>query len=313
MNTDEIIRNAKRESLSRGDVSSSVREIGSSNNVILGQIMSQNKEVVSQLARLATAQEAMVRLLSEAVDHMSGMRNSMEDMKLAGAMSSMSLNTGGEQRNVQYLHNGTKLTSRYHWVACVLQTFITMIEHDLSSRMVTYPDSVNCHFKDLAATVMAVCKNECNVPGITNTSVIEVGDKKRFASSDAAGLIASRDSSSSGVLTASNLHHFTTPVVAETMKEAEWVRQRLCLMDGVLSPLQVDILKSMSSPLVATDGDGYRVNYKPESVLPRNSGALHLKVRKLLATPRGVYIAERMKGRSMQEAYNAASKDNQSE
>ena len=118
-------------------------------------------------------------------------------------------------------------------------------------------------------------------------------------------LISSSDIKSPTILSESMISRIDNPVTRPVMQDIEWIQQRLCYMEGVLSARQVGILNSLKFPVVKPKSED-ELNWDKSSIVPRQSHPMTRQISDLTKTKKDEYIKLRMKNRSITDAYSIA-------
>jgi hypothetical protein len=164
---------------------------------------------------------------------------------------------------------------------------------------------VDCDFKTMENAVRIVSTERCSIASVEYKNIIGTKEKDSQPFSLLYPHIASADKKAPTTLSESMLGHICNPVTRNTMQDLEWIRQRLCHLDGVLSAKQIDVLKSIGTPLVKP-GTVDELNWDTKSINPRMSHPLVREISELTKTKKDEYISLRMRGKKIQAAYNEA-------
>lgn len=117
--------------------------------------------------------------------------------------------------------------------------------------------------------------------------------------------IVSTNENSPTILPEAMLSVICNPVTRNMMTSLDWIRQRLCYTDGVLSARQIDILSSIKSPLIKADSSS-GLNFDIAKIKPRPSHPLSRDISDLIKTKKDLYITYRMNGSTIIGAYEEA-------
>jgi len=302
-----------------GSVRSQIREQGESmaelgaptNNMLLASIS-------ASLATLVQRDSSSTRILNSLNDNISMLSQHIIDVKglletqntiLASlsigtpdrSSTSVSKKTGGE-----WYYQGVPLVSRYKVYACIISHMINMVQLHMDSIGIFYPDSVDCDFQTLSEAVRLSCTNRTSVPNTTYRNIIEIKDTGSQGLDIIYPVIASQDKNTPTTMLESRLTDISNQITRDIMQQVDWIRQRLCYMDCILSVKQIDILKSIQHPFVEDDG----LNWNKDSCKPRGSHPLTHEVRSLVQTRKKIYMTERLKNIPVLAALQTAQSNN---
>lgn len=98
---------------------------------------------------------------------------------------------------------------------------------------------------------MAKCK--CRYKGIAYREIIELQEKRSQASEFLYLMVASMDKKASTTVPKYTLSNMYNSVTRGLFVYLDRVIQRLCCLDGILSVRQIDILRSIRTPVVSPD------------------------------------------------------------
>ncbi len=285
----------------------SMKEMGApTNNMLLNLIYAESKrmgdETMRVVHRLDKIEQAMLGIddgIKQLCNLVSRQTDILASIKLdEGATSTApARKENGKVRDWYY--RGTKLTTKYYAYTCILVHLIAMVELRMEQRSIQYPDSVDCGFVQLQSAVRVVSTSRCAVRGIDYKAPIQLGSKDDQALDNIYPIIASSEARDATTLSESQLNRLQNPITRPIMQYLEWIRARLCLLEGLLSPKQIDILKSIRQPLILPDSDNNELNFDVTELRPRQSHPATQNISALTATQKTVWIQNRMKGRSI--------------
>lgn len=177
------------------------------------------------------------------------------------------------QQGSSWYYQATRLSSKYHVYGCILMHLIDMVQVHMDIQGNHYPDSVDCDFKSMHNAVRIVSTERCNISSVEYNNVISVKEKDSQCFNLLYQHIASTDPTTPTTLAESMLSHICNPITRPVMQDVEWIRQRLCHLDGILSAKQIDVLKSISSPLIR-QGTVDELDWDTAAIRPRLSHPL---------------------------------------
>lgn len=289
-----------------------------SNNMLLSNILSEGKRTADEVMRLNMKTEKLEQGMDNLVDSMSAICKLLE--KQNEILASISIGQGSSlsspiSRNTptsqSWYYQGNKLSSRYHVYACILFHFIDMVQVHMDLKSIYYPDSVDCDFKSMQNAVRIVCTERCSIPTVEYKNTIIVKDKDSQPFDILYPIISSTDPAEPTSVTESLLSRMINPVTRNVMQEIEWIRQRLCHLQGIVSVKQIDILKSIKAPFLKQDSN-HELNWDERQIRPRSSHPLVKDILELSGPQRSEYIKLRMKNKTIEVAYEAAKEFTQS-
>jgi len=292
-----------------------MKEMGApTNNMLLSLICAESKRtadetmrLVHRLDKLEHAMQDIGEAVKQLCDLVSKQTDILASLKLNEG-SSYNAHTRKENGKVrEWYYRGTKLTTKYHAYACILMHLMTMVELHMEHESVQYPDSVDCGFLPLQNAVRVVSTERCNVRSIDYKATIPLGSKDDQAFDNIYPIIASSDARDPVTLSESQLHRLHNPITRNIMQYLEWIRARLCLLDALLSPRQVDILKSIGQPLILPNSINNELNFNIVELKPRASHPATQNVSALSSAQKAIFIRNRLKGQSIADSIPIAS------
>ena len=288
----------------------SMKEMGApTNNMLLNLICGESKrvgdETMRAVHRLDKIEEAILGI-DDGIKQLCGLVSQQTDILASIKLGERTTSTtparkeNGKVRDWYY--RGTKLTTKYHAYACILVHLMAMVELRMEQRLIQYPDSVDCAFLQLQTAVRVVCSNRCAVRDIDYKLPIQLGSKDDQALDNIYPIIASSQPGDATTLSESQFNSLHNPITRPIMQYLEWIRTRLCLLDGLLSPKQIDILKSIRQPLILPDSDNNELNFDVTKLRPRPSHPATQNISALPTTQKNIWIQNRMKGQSIADS-----------
>lgn len=289
-------------SLNEDDVAGQLKVVGGlTNNGLLHKIYSESKRSADEQART----NAMLQKMSTTLDNINFLMESqleiLSKMSLASPQSSTN-EIKADKSNSSWYYRGIRLTSRHHIHACILSQLIDIVQLHLDSMGKYYPDSVDCDFKTLVTCVRIVCTERCSIRDLVKRESIGIKEKDTLAADLIYKYISSPSKGGVTSLSEQMLPNISNPITRPILQEVEWVRQRLCYTEGVLSAKQVDILRSIGFPLIKQSSQS-ELNWDRDSIFPRGSHTLTSSISSLKASQKDAYIRQRMKNHSMVDSY----------
>lgn len=294
------------------DVAETLRQSGTpSNNILLSIILSETRrgnDEIMKLTNSLTKLTSSLNTLSNSNERICELLDTQNTILASMSMSNDGSShhgkgTAGSAENTWY-YQGVKLVSRHHVYACIVSQMIGIAQLHLDNNGVRYPDSVDCEFNLLVTSIRVVCSIASNAKGVEYKMPINAKEKGDQGFDSIYPSISSRDSKFPTTMTESNISQIINPITRDVMQIVEYIRQRLCLLECILSPRQIDIIKSISFPF----NKGEQLNWNMGSITPRASHPNSQEVGMLSANQKKVYIRERVTGKSVGESLQIASK-----
>lgn len=300
------------------------KEIGApTNNVILRAILDEQKRTnryidttINEFRNLSVGMSSIINSVESLASTMQEMNDTIKDqMELQASMrSSMGISdistpdTPVTRRTVpngiEWFYQSSILNNKYKIIGAVLSHLINMIKLRLETSGIFYPDSVDCSFDLFSNCISKACNVRCSIPDVEYRNKINIREKNDPAYKVLLPIVASKNPVSPTSLREDQIKDLWDPRLRNVMQETEWIRQRLCRIEGVLSPQQCDILKSISFPIVK-DGE---LNWDPNKINVRKSHPISQDIEALGQTQKLVYVESMARGKDMvtsyEEAYN---------
>jgi hypothetical protein len=270
------------------------------NNILLSNIQSESKRTADEVLRLNSRLVSLETTVSDLLFEVSKLCKLTQQQNDILASKDHKQGTAGDR-----WYMGTKLGSKHHFYACVIGHLIDMVQIHMDVAGLHYPDSEDCDFKSLCTAVRIVSSERCSIRSVDykNTIILKEKDSQQLIA--LYPLISSADKTKPVTLSESMISRISTPITREVLQGIEWIRQRLCHLDGILSIKQIDILKSIRHPIVKEDSDS-ELNWDLRVVKPRSSHPLSRDIGDLIRTKKDEYIKLRMQGENVIDAYNKA-------
>lgn len=318
-----IASSATRQSIqsSYNDAAGVMKEFGApSNNMLLSAIHGEVKRNADELLKTNNRISKLESLLTGVYENTERMCELMEQQNILLSSQHMQAMDGAStppigasalrpRRQIgdaiTWHYDGFKLTSKTKVLACIICQFMNIVRLQMERRNIRYPDSVDCKFTTLDSCISESSKMRCTIPGITFKGEIPLPEVGTPASDAVLPLVASANPNTPTTLPESRLVEFSAPMMRELMLAIERVLQRLCKLDHILSPQQIDILRSIKIPIVVPGSDG-ELNWDSSIVTPRNSNPLCNQVASLSPTGKKVYIQEIIRAQSAMQAWTTA-------
>lgn len=298
---------------SQDGVAGALKHMGApSNGILLSNILAESKRTADETMRLNNKIQRLEEGINRLVDGMSTMCNLLESQN--EILASISIGQGSSAltpilRNTPtsqpWYYQGNKLSSRYHVYACILFHFIDMVQVHMDLKNLHYPDSVDCDFKSMHNAIRIVCTERCSIPKVEYKNTIIVKEKDSQPFDLLYPIISSTDPTKPTSVTESLLSRMINPVTRNVMQEVEWIRQRLCYLEGIISVKQIDVLKSLKAPFLKQDSD-HELNWDERQIKPKSSHPLVRDILELPGPQRNEYIKLRMRNKTIQDAYESA-------
>jgi hypothetical protein len=319
----QLASDALKESIdnSYNDPGSAVKEFGGavSNNLLLKAIHTEMKRNADETMRLNSVMSSTMSTLVEAINTMSEKiqylseltesqtsaivsQQSRMDSSLTPMSHKQTTMRGQGASKGNWYYNGMNIKARTAQCACLISQFIDIIKNKLEQRDIYYPDSVDCEFTVLDYCISSAIKLRCMIPSVNFKNPIGLPDTSSPAYARILPLIASSSPDEPCMLSESRLDEIQAPQTRELITHIERIIQRLCKLDHILSPQQIDILRSFRVPIIK-DGE---LNYDISVIKPRSSHTLANVVSQLTPTEKKRYIEQIIKGESAMQAYTTA-------
>ena len=320
-NVDSLLRSIASSSIteqigdSYADTHDAMKHTGRpTNNILLssihGELNRMGDDVLRVSARLSKLEETNRGILCE-LTRLCSLTETQNEILSSNALSTPNEQSGNNTKGKQnasgtWYYQGTKLTSKYHVYACIIFHLIDMVQMHMDVAGKHYPDSVDCDFKVMHNAVRVVSTERCRIASVEYKNTISLKEKDSQPFEVLYPLISSSDSKSPTTLSESMVSRLSNQITRGVMQDVEWIRQRLCHLDGVLSIKQIDILKSICHPIVKGDSDS-ELNWNEKVVKPRCCHPLSKDIAKLPKIQKDEYMRLRVHGYNIHAAYEEAS------
>jgi hypothetical protein len=293
------------------DASEVTKESGRpTNNVFLHYVHGETKRTADEVVRLSLRIESIedrMDTISSHLERLCSLTEAQNKMLSLGFLNRQpegtKIVTKGDSGGARY-YQTIELRSKHHVYACIIFHLIEMVQTHMDVKSIHYPDSVDCDFNTMTNAVRVVSTERCRIAGVSYKNNIVLKEKDSQSLQTLYPSISSNDKSPT-TLAESNISVLSNPAVRGVMHEVEWIRQRLCHLDGILSIKQVDILKSIKHPIVKPDSDS-ELNWDHTLVKPRSSHPLSKDISNLLKLQKDEYMKLRMQGVSIYDAFEKA-------
>jgi flagellar biosynthesis chaperone FliJ len=316
---ERIASDKTRESIqdSYNDPGSVMKEMGApSNNMLLSVIHGECKRSADAISKLNARVERIENILIKQQSGIDKLCELMEiqntllasrDSQISDARLSIEPSYSRKQTpggdGTSWHYQGSKLVNRSKICTCIIAQLIEVVRLRMENKGVFYQDSVDANFTTLDYCVRESAKLRCKIPSVKFKNPIDIPDTSKAASGYdiILPLIASKDPSSSTTLPETRLVELTMPMTRSIMEAVARISERLCYFEGILSPQQIDMLKSIKFPIIVpgTDGD---FNWDPSVIKPRLSHPMSNVINDLGPMGKVKYIQCMTEGQSMMQA-----------
>ncbi|RKF78641.1 hypothetical protein GcM1_209018 [Golovinomyces cichoracearum] len=304
---------------SYNDVKSVVKESGSpSNNMLLSMIYSETKrssdlisKLDSRLARLESAlcvqtanMKQMCELMKTQNTIMSSQQNFSRDTSFDHDIYESRSNVSTQRATtLGWFYQGFVL-NKTKIISCIISHLIELVNIQMESKSMHYPDSVDANFTTLECCVRESCEVRCKIPAVVFKDPLDLPDltKNRTAYDSILPLISSKDGNMFTMFPEVRLHELFTPLTRPTMQAVARVVERIKRLEGILSVQQIDILKSLGFPVVSLNSE-CNLNWNPDCVLPRESNPMSFKIHASTPACKGKFVREVISEQSVVQAY----------
>jgi hypothetical protein len=298
-----------------------MKEMGApSNNMLLSVIHGECKRSADAISKLDARVMRLENILIKQQDSMDRLCELMEiqntllashDSQISDTRLSIESSYSRKQTpggdGTSWYYQGSKLINKYKICACIIAQLIDIVRLRMENRGVFYQDSVDANLTTLEYCVRDSSKMRCSIPGVKFKNQIDIPDTNKAANGYEVllPLIASRDSSASTTLPETRLVELSMPITRHVMEAVARVIQRLCYLEGILSPQQIDMLKSISFPIIVPGSEG-DFNCDPSVVKPRLSHPISNVIGGFTPTAKTKFIQSVISGQSMIQACSTA-------
>lgn len=298
------------------------KEIGApTNNVLLRAILDEQKRtnryvdatihefrnlstginhIVNSMSSLTTTMQEMTDTMKDQMDIQASMKSSMyipEETTTNASKSRRATPEGGE-----WYYHSFKLANKFTIMGAILMHLADIIKLRLEVSGKYYPDSVDCSFTLFSTCISKVSDMRCGRSDVEYRNKIDITDKKDQAYNVLLPLIASKSPLSPTTLREEQLTSLMDPRLRNVMQDVEWIRQRICKLEGILSPQQCDIFSSLRFPIVK-DGE---LNWDPSCIHIRRSHHVSQEIETLHQSQKYIYAKAIVRGKDIAEAYEEA-------
>jgi hypothetical protein len=289
-------------------VEESIRQSGApSNNTLLSIIASEirrgNDETVKLNSSITKLNESMNSSMEKLLESIETQNTILASMKVSSDGKPQQ-NIKGRSGTDDWYYKGVKLGSRHHVVACIISQMMSIVQLQIDQMNIQYPDSVDCEFNIMVTIVRVVCSNPCRSKFVEYKASIQLKAISNQAFDTIYPYVASTEQKFPTTLTESTLNMMVNPITRDVMQEAEYVRERLCLMDCIFSARQIDILKSIRFPFT-TDN---RLNWTSVKIRSKTSHPLTQEIMALASKQKEAYAKCRLEGKGIVESHDMALK-----
>jgi hypothetical protein len=298
-----------------------MKEIGApSNNMLLSSIHGESKRIADEVMKLGGKVERLERGLADISDLLERLCELTAAQN--AVVSSTYINSPGDIQSprihgkssplvsdTKYFYQGSALSGKYTMCACVIAQLINIVKLHLENENIRYPDSVDCPFSVLVKCFQESAKVRCTIPSVVYKNEISVPEKGSPAFDVILPLVASKDGRSPTTLPESRLSELSTPMTREIIQCIEWSFQRLQHLECILSPQQIDIIKSIRFPLLRP-GTEDELNWDPSVIKARKSHTIAHDVGNLSPSGKTVFIQQMMKNQGLMQSWVTAQERN---
>lgn len=290
------------------DVSESIRETGAPSNntlltIILSEIRRGNDETMkltNSINKLNSSITDMTDKLMESIDNQTEIMASMR----VNDMTSETTHLKGKAGSVEnsWYYKSIRLSSKHHVLACFILQLMSIVQTHIDHMNIQYPDSVDCDFNVMVTMIRVVCSKPCRAKSVEYKPPIILKTMSDQAFDTIYPYISSKDQKNVTTLIEDTLSKMINPVTRDVMQGIEYVRQRLCLMECVLSARQIDILKSIKFPFNKDN----KLNWDPSIVRARPVHPSTQEISTLASKQKEAYALSRLDGKNIIESHEIA-------
>lgn len=296
---------------SYNDMAESLRHGGApSNNMLLSIILSETKRgsdeimrLTNSLSKLTSTMESLSNSNERICELLDTQNTILASMDISDVGSTQRSKANSASTNSIWYYKGVKLISKHHVYACIISQMIGIVQLHLDQKGIGYPDSVDCDFNMLVTATRTVCGVNSNAKGVEYKMSINVKEKNDQGFDSIYPSISSKDPKMPTTMTESNMSQIMNPMTRDVMQITEYIRQRLCLLECILSPVQIDILKSISFPF----NKGDELNWDISKIRSRQSHPSSQQVMMLSINQQKEYMRQRLSNKSILESLEIAS------
>jgi hypothetical protein len=295
------------------DVAESIRHSGApSNNTLLTIILSEIRRGNEETAKLTNSinklNESMTSMSDRLIESMESQSTILASMSLSKESTLQPQRNKGKAGLEDWYYLSTKLGSKHHVFACIISQFMSMVQLHMDLKNIQYPDSVDCEFNLMVTMVRVASSTHCKNRLIEYKPPIKLKPVGDQAFDIIYPYVSSQSQKDPTTLSESTLTKIISPITRDVMQETEYLRERLCLLEGVLSARQADILKSIRFPFVVDE----RLNWDITKIRPRSSHPNSQEINMLASKQKEQFAIARLNGKSIIESYEIASNTSKS-
>jgi hypothetical protein len=305
---------------SRNEQGASIKALGGAptNNMLLSMIYAETKRNADATTDLSTYMRQTNALLEKQQEILGSLATSIDSLSSVLALSARAdskkansaLLAVTDKDKVHY-YNASPLTSKNHLYACIISHLISMVYVRMRRKAIMYGDSVDCSFEMLAHAVRVVSGTRCRISSVVYDNKITLAEKNTPVMKSMLPYIASTKQDDNTTLPESRvLKIYNDSTSEDVFVHIRFLVERLCCLDGILSPKQMDAMKSFMFPLVIIrDGEEPTLNIDESKWTCSMSHPVTNMVAGLIHTKKIAYIDRIMLGDSPAKAYAVVSTD----
>ena len=313
--SDDVAGDMSSQGKKDGDV---MREFGApTNNMLLNIIRAETKRTADEVKSLSARVSRNERLLEAMVANTTRMCTLLETQNTilsslhdSSRLDSSSPMTTGDSTLLSstppmWYYQGMKITNRSRSIACLTAAIMHAATINMEQRSIRYEDSVDCDFHTLELCISEVCRVRCTIPSIPYKDPIDIPDMrtdKGFV--DILQLVASRSESAPAYLAENRFIELVSPHTHKVLSAFNWIRQRLCFLECIMSPKQIDILKALDTPISRSEEEGLNLDFT--KIVPRRSHPIRVEVHRLPPAKKRKFVERLMKRDSLNQAFVTA-------
>jgi hypothetical protein len=289
---------------------------GATNNMLLQMIHGESTvnascmrdlcEHVRDTNTLIREQNKLTESLTESIDRLASVLALNAKVSSSAPRSELMQYAGKDKT---YYYKATKLANKYHIHACIISHIISMIYNRMQRKAIMYPDSVDCTFDLLVHAIRIVCNTRSKIPLLAYDNKIDLTEKNTPVVESIIHHIASTKQSSTVTLPESSISKIYNDSTSEDIfVHVRLVMERLRYLHGILSPKQMDAIKSINYPPVTVrDGEESMLNIDESKWTGSNSHPVSNMVAALPHKKKLIYIEHIISGENAAKAYAIAS------
>jgi hypothetical protein len=290
------------------DIAESIRQSGApSNNTLLTIILSEIRRGNDETAKLTNSinklNESMKSMSSKFIESMESQNEILASMSLSTESAPQPQRNKGKAGAEDWYYLSTKLGSKHHVFACLISQLMGMVQLEMDFKGIQYPNSVDCEFNVMVTMVRVASSAHCKNKSIEYKPPIKLRPVGDQAFDTIYPYISSKAQQDPATLNESTLVKMINPITRDVMQEAEYLRERLCFLEPVLSARQVDILRSIRFPFIVEG----RLNYDISKIKPRSSHPDWHEIDRLASKQKETFATARLNGKSINDSHEIAS------